>query len=258
MENIIVKVSGMFMVANVILQLPSPTHAQLTMSVFNNTGHGLPVILTKQISQLTGAIDGVEGFQSAELTGSLDLALKNTFFSCETDGILRMWVDEHLVLDDIPTANRRLRRISSWVTLPPSSGPVPIRIEYTRAGSSAENRNTVGADSDSESAPATLQLLWAESASQIPSVVPASSFLSVVTPAQSEWASLRRNLYEPSIPWQTYAATSMAAHTLMPTGFILRFGVLDLITNETIDNLKPFQRYVRYFQPIFSPIFLYT
>ena len=39
---------------------------------------------------------------------------------------------------------------------------------------------------------------------------------------------MRTRLYEPAVPWQTYAHTSIAAHSLQPTGLVLRLGLAHL------------------------------
>jgi hypothetical protein len=35
---------------------------------------------------------------------------------------------------------------------------------------------------------------------------------------------MRARLYNPTVPWQTYVHSSMAAHTLQPSGLVLRLG----------------------------------
>jgi hypothetical protein len=45
-------------------------------------------------------------------------------------------------------------------------------------------------------------------------VVPASALSSALSGAQQAREAMRRRLYEPTVPWQTYVHSSMAAHTL--------------------------------------------
>ena len=39
---------------------------------------------------------------------------------------------------------------------------------------------------------------------------------------------MRTRLYEPTVAWQTYVHSSMGAHTLQPSGLVVRLGIADL------------------------------
>lgn len=212
----------------------SSVNAQLNMRLFNNTAFGMPVVATASLRDLSGGI-AVESLQSAEILGQVAMPTDGgtVVFSAVSDGTVRVWVDDHLVLDDaVSTAPPTPRTIASWITFPqhypPTGGgaSVLIRVEYTRpSGGTHEG---------------ILQLEWTTAVNgsdvsrgvhsrDIPSPgpvpVPASAFSPTLSAPQLEREALRRRLYEPIVPWQTYASSSMTAHTLCPTGFVLRFTV---------------------------------
>lgn len=211
--------------------------AQLMMTVHNNTALGLPIERIADVAELSGAI-AVTPYQSAQLLGAVTLPAglvypHGTNISCESDGGVRLWVDDHLVLDDMPAStSSATRRIVSWVALPssaPGTSMVPFRLEYTRFGG-----------------PETgfLKLLWASDAGEEATVVAADAFHPSLSPAQRQREALRLRLYEPNVPWQTYADSSMTAHTLSPTGLIVRFGLYDSVTGELLKDVNPFQRFM--------------
>ncbi len=172
----------------------------------------------------------------------------------------RLWVDDHLVLDDTPAAGQtEPRTVASWILLPAFSTPRPFRLEYTRlfalssssssspSSSSAASSSSRSNNGDANTSPGVLSLQWdvpsqqerpgvaaaaaaATAAANAPVVVPTGAFSSDVSPVRQQLNALRQRLFEPQVPWQTYLATSMAAHTLQPTGLVVRATLVDLNT----------------------------
>jgi hypothetical protein len=105
---------------------------------------------------------------------------------------------------------------------------VPIRVEYTRPGGGGGagvlllEWVTGGSDNDITNTRTNLAIVAPRAA---PVTVPSSAFTPTLTAPQVEREAMRRRLYEPVVPWQTYAASSMTGHTLCPTGFVVRFTV---------------------------------
>ena len=131
-------------------------------------------------------------------------------FSARASGVVRAFVDDHLVLDDSAAGcNRSLATWNAWPAR--ANVSVPFRLEFTHRAADAACPAPV------------LQLLWEGNVTE---PVPSSAF--APPPAsgpRAELAALRARLYEPAVPWQTYWAPSMAAHALQPTGLLLQLSV---------------------------------
>jgi hypothetical protein len=94
---------------------------QLTMTIHNNTALGLPVVSTVLVKQLDGDIAAIGQLQSAQLLGQVVMPTDTgtVVFSAISDGTVRVWVDDHLILDDaVSTASAPPRTIASWITFP--------------------------------------------------------------------------------------------------------------------------------------------
>ena len=210
------------------------TNAQLKMRLFNNTALGMPVATTASLTDLSGSI-AVGPLQSAEILGQVAMPTDSgtVVFSAVSDGTVRVWVDDHLVLDDAVSAPPPTpRSISSWITFPqhypPTAGgtSVLIRVEYMRPlGGSHEGVLSLEWTTAVNGSNVSLGMHSHDIPSPSPVPVPASAFSPTLSAPQLEREALRSRLYEPIVPWQTYASSSMTAHTLCPTGLVVRFTV---------------------------------
>lgn len=131
-------------------------------------------------------------------------------------------------------ARSNAKRVTGKLALPPNilaESPLPIRIHYARLCSD---------DADGQPPPGYLSLLWSvdapDSEGSSLATIPASSLSPTLTSAQEAREAMRARLYSPDVPWQTYVHSSMAAHTLQPTGLVLRLGLAD-ISSATPDIL---------------------
>ena len=177
---------------------------------------------------------------------------------------LRIWVGDFLVLDAEQRSEPNKhpaphRRVYGSLALPPNilaESPLPLRIHYSRVcGESAAGAGSGG----------FLALLWSADNSTGSGLapVPAAALSPSLTAAQQAREEMRARLCEcanscsflclsrvhgadclfppclpfadgtlsritdePAVPWQTYVHSSMAAHTLQPTGLVLRLGAL--------------------------------
>jgi hypothetical protein len=118
-------------------------------------------------------------------------------------------------------APHHTRKVAGLLALPPNilaESPMPIRVHYARicAGTSSSS--------------GSLSLLWSTSSasSREPTIIPPGAFSPVLSDAQEAREAMRARLYEPAIPWQTYVHSSMGAHTLQPSGLVVRLGLADL------------------------------
>jgi len=82
-----------------------------------------------------------------------------------------------------------------------------------------------------DTAESVLQLKWALGAGGSSSIIPASAYGPIPLNApQLEREKLRRRLYEPDVPWQTYYYPDMGAHTLAPTGLVVSATPINIAT----------------------------
>ena len=145
-------------------------------------------------------------------------------FAAEVDAsasTLRVWVADLLVLE-ANTASKRWHggRVAGLLALPPNilaETPMPIRVHYARL-----------CPAGAAGAAGALSLLWSSAAGGALTVIPAAAFSPALSGAQEAREAMRRRLYEPAVPWQTYVRSSMGAHTLQPSGLVVRLGLADL------------------------------
>ena len=145
-------------------------------------------------------------------------------FTVVTDGGVRLWVDEHLVVD--AGGNRSAAGPAhSFLNAPFFRGvPQSLRLEYSRWGGSG---------------PATLQLFWSGNTTAL-AVVPASALAPTVSNFLTQRAALQDRLQAPAIPWQTYHFHNMLSHVLMPAGFALSAS-LALAGGGVLGNVSVFR-----------------
>jgi hypothetical protein len=117
-----------------------------------------------------------------------------------------------------------------------SSGPLAVRIHHART-CDQPNSQSGHATSGPSAGSGWLSLLWnAGTSSSATKVIPANAFSPVLSSAQEEREAMRKRLYEPKVPWQTYVHSSMTAHTLQPTGLVLRIGIIDLANRQELGS----------------------
>jgi hypothetical protein len=219
--------SSGFLLASCALLLPRPSSADLTALLFPNVAFApLSSAMSYTVPSPSlvgggGLPDPFPDYTSVRFTGTLTPPLSDSAlnFSALSDGGVRLWVDDFLVIDagalhnDSATAAGRV----SFQTIPVVANvPLPFRLEYSRWGSGGA------------AAPPSLTLSWS-GASTPPAVVPPSAF-SVSPPddAQAQMAALRDRLAAPTVcPWQTHYRRSAGAHTLAPTGLVLLASLVD-------------------------------
>jgi hypothetical protein len=130
-------------------------------------------------------------------------------------------------------------RLNASLALPASitsSGQLAIRIHHART-CDQPNTQPGPLTSGPPGGSGWFSLLWnAGTSSSATQVIPANAFSTALSPAQEEREAMRKRLYEPTIPWQTYVRSSMAAHTLQPTGLVLRIGVIDLANQQELGS----------------------
>ena len=171
---------------------------------------------------------GVPALCSVRFSGTIvDAAASELLnFSAVTDGGLRLWIDDHLVIDAAGNYSGAAREVNSFLGIPATQGvPLPFRLEYSRWGGGG---------------PATLQLWWSGNVTAR-QVVPDAAYSPVVSDALVERTVLRDRLEAPAVPWQTYAFASMGAHVLMPAGVALFATLAVAGSNTTLGNVSAYR-----------------
>jgi len=164
---------------------------------------------------------------TVRLTGTIVAPAAETLgFVVRTDGGVRLWVDDHLIVDDGDTLGR-VRDVASFLNVSFLAGvPQPFRLDYMHVGAAP--------------APA-LALSWVGNVTAL-APVPAGAFTTAVTPAEGARVALRDRLVNPvDVPWQTYDNPTMGGHVLMPTGFSL-YATLADDANKTLGDVFVFRR----------------
>jgi hypothetical protein len=228
-------------------QLLLGASAELWLGTFNNTAFGGALASSGTTTNGISGSTGVGCFQSAEFIGTLaaptDQGDASLSFAADVDAdvtTLRVWVADFLVLDakQVPASGPSRGRVEGVLALPPSitgcGRPMLFRAHYARACADGAHR------------PGWLALKWRLGASSAQGgiasseeVVPAAAFSPTLSSAQQQREAMRKRLYEPAVPWQTYVHSSMAAHTLQPTGLVLRFGAADVGGATAADGAAP-------------------
>lgn len=171
---------------------------------------------------------------SARFSGTIvdATATEMMTFSVVTDGGVRMWIDEHLVIDaagNYSHEETHTKPIFGLLNVPFLAGvPVPFRLEYSRWGV------------DSDNATATLQLSWSGNTTNT-TIIPASAFSTTVSNFIVQRDALRDRLEVPAVPWQTYSLASMGAHVLMPAGLALKASLGLTGEGDPLPAIVPFR-----------------
>jgi hypothetical protein len=209
--------------------------AQLNLQTWPNTAFAPPqaavTTLVPGISfQASAPAPLCADFSSLRFTGTItDAATELVQFTANTDGGVRLWIDDHLVVTDGGGHNGdgkpSLRQ--AFLKIPFVAGvPQPFRLEYSR---------WTGA------APPTLELWWAGNATAM-QIVPATAFAPVVAAAEVQRVATRDRLVSPSVPWQTYDNPTMGSHVNMPSGLRIDSTLANASDGGVLGDLKVFRR----------------
>jgi hypothetical protein len=164
---------------------------------------------------------------SARFSGTItDAAAELVNFTVFSDGGVRLWVNDWLVVDAGGNVSDAPRFVKSFLSVPFSAGaPLPFRLEYSRWGAAGA---------------AALQLLWIGNATAF-TVVPPSAFSPALSNFLVQRNALRDRLEVPRVPWQTYSMASMGNHVLMPAGFALSATLAAAGSGATLKSVIPYR-----------------
>jgi hypothetical protein len=218
---------------------PPGVRAQLNMTVWSNTALGPAAAGSSALvpavnfsSAAGGAAAPLADYSSARFDGTVCSPFTQyVYFSIVTSGAVRLWIDDHLVIDGSgygaanATSPPRVANASAILNVPMAAGaPVPIRLEYTQYAG-----------------PAVLQLYWQANFTAL-QVVPPSALAPNVSAAEVQRQALRDRLYAPPVQWQTYYNPSMGTHVHMPDGFAVDLTIADTRTEEVLGPIFVFRQ----------------
>jgi hypothetical protein len=209
----------------------SPASAQLNQLVWGNSAFApLAAATTSLVPNLNFTTAFAQPYSSVRFTGTISTAQDDLItFSAETDAGLRLWVDDHLVINDGTGTGQRTS--TSFLNIPFTAGVGQFfRLEYNLWAGTPVSSTT------------PLQLWWSGN-NTAKAVVPGSAFSPTVSSAQQQRFLVRDSLISPNVSaWQTYNNPSMLSHVLMPGGFIVDATLIDTSNNASLGNVIVFRQ----------------
>ena len=204
--------------------------AQLAVTTFPSTAFAPGPGAASTVPSLDLRAAVAPPFSSVRFGGTIAAAAAQTVtFSLLTDGAVRLWVGDWLVVDasDAAAAPRTLTAFPG-VPFAGAGAPLPLRLEYVRGGAAAP-------------AASALVLSWAGNFTPA-AVVPPSAFSPAVAPSEARRQELKDRMLSPAVQWQTYWNPSMGTHVRMPAGFALDATLADLATGAVLGEIIVFPR----------------
>ena len=215
---------------SILLLLLSPLlcSATLTLQVWPNTAFAPPTAAATLTPSSVTLPAALADHSSLRFTGTIvDSATELVSFECLTEGGVRLWVDDHLVINAGAGHGAAPAAKAGFLRIPFVAGvPQAFRLEYSRWTSA--------------SAP-TLELRWSGNTTAA-APVPAAAFAPDVSPAEAQRVALRDRLINPAVRWQTFNNPTMGAHVLMPAGFLIDATLADAATGDVLGPLIVFRQ----------------
>ena len=208
----------------------APAASQLSVTSFASTAFAPAPGAASTVPNLDIGAAVAPPFSSARFGGTIVAAAAQTLsFSLVTDGAVRLWVGDWLVID-APAAADAPRAISAFQGVPfaGAGAPLPFRLEYVRGGAAAP-------------AASALVLSWAGNYTQL-AVVPPLAFFPAIAPSESRRQELKDRMLSPAVQWQTYWNPSMGTHVRMPSGFAVDVTLADLPTGAVLGEIIVFRQ----------------
>lgn len=211
-----------------LLLLPLLCHATLTLQVWPNAAFAPPSSAVTHLPPAVSLPASLPDYSSLRFTGTIvDSATELVAFEVLSEGGVRLWVDDHLVINAGDKHAAAAATRSGFLRIPFVAGvPQAFRLEYSRWAS--------------PSVP-TLELRWSGNTTAA-APVPGSAFSPSVSSAEVQRVALRDRLVNPAIPWQTYCNPTMGSHVLMPAGFLMDATLADADTGDVLGALIVFRQ----------------
>eukprot|EP00455_Lapot_gusevi_P054340 TRINITY_DN8690_c0_g1_i7.p1 TRINITY_DN8690_c0_g1~~TRINITY_DN8690_c0_g1_i7.p1 ORF type:complete len:822 (+),score=158.05 TRINITY_DN8690_c0_g1_i7:87-2552(+) len=161
---------------------------------------------------------------SVRWLGSISVSYSDSYwFSMDaTDGV-RLWVNDHLVIDDWNSGEQRVRKAAYAVPLDPDTLYYPIRIEFFRVASQSASH---------------ISLLWASGRSPELEPVPSQALNTWMSPAAQTRHQLQ--VKQANSGWGTHSLVSMTSFVLLPHGMTLTLGLYHVSSASFLANIQVF------------------
>lgn len=204
---------------SVALAVLCAAHARgdILQSLFPNTALAAPANVSTVPNININSTSPLPDYVSVRFDGMIT-ASDGDFanFTVISDGVIRLWVDDHLLIEDENVTITRTMTGLFSIPFVGNSTTRTLRLEYIHW-----------------TGPATLQLLWAGNATA-QQLVPASAMTDYVSPTAQQRQAMRDRLYAPPLPWQTAYNPSMMTQVHMPSGFALVMTLADASRNSMV------------------------
>ena len=210
------------------LLLLSAARADLTQTLWPTTAFAPPAAaVTSTVPALdsTGACSSAS-YCTLRFSGTIvTTATQLLNFSVLSEGGVNLWVDDHLVLDNMDNAGGP-RVLTAGFSMPlVANVPLPIRLDYLHA----------------PGLPSRITLSWVGNFTPL-TVVPAAALSAASTPHEAQRVALKQRLENPAVQWQTYDNPTMTTHVRMPIGFAMGATLIDTATKDVLGDIIVFRR----------------
>lgn len=172
-------------------------------------------------------------------------------FNIVTDGEVRLWINDHLVIDGVQTSSSSAaaasRTVPSFLDIPFVTGiPQDFRLEYSNyLSSSASSSSSV------------LILQYTGNYTSSPTILPSSYYNAIINQGWSNREQLldrfigggsynnNNNKLSSLNSWQTFHNANMGSHVLFPVGLevSLTLGYIDGTEEQTLGNIQIFPQF---------------
>lgn len=206
--------------------------SQLTSEFWPSTAFAPPTAAVTSLTATVNFTGFAVDYSTYRFTGTINnVNTELVTFSAVTDGGVRLWIDDHLVIDD-GADHSGTRKAAAFLGMPMiANEPLPIKLEYSHYESSS-----------------ILQLFWSGNTT-VEELVPASAFLPSSSAAELQRQLLRNRLQSPrdtaggsGIAWQTYDNPTMGSHVHMPDGFTVTATLADTKDGAVLGDIIVFRR----------------
>jgi len=199
--------------------------ATVNWQAWNNTAFGpaaAAVLTTVACVNATGTAAASGNYTSVAVVGNIISPITDLMvFTVVTDGAVRLWVDDNLLVDNSTVDVAPPRGLVAIAGVPFTAGvPRTLRLEYSHWTASS---------------PALA--LWWQGNVTAAAVVPPDAYTATITSAQIERAAVRDRLYAPAVAWGTYNNPSMGDHVQLPSGAAFTTTLVDTATNDTLGDI---------------------
>jgi PA14 domain len=211
------------------LLLVVSTYAQVTQQVWPSTAFAPESASLTSSPLIVNATDfcGSTVVCSARWRGMITLPYDDLItFTLSTDASVRLWIDDHLIVDSDDTGTRAIKSGLNVSFLQGISQK--IRLDYRQSDMTSGGKSYVN-------------LAWKGNTTAGGSV-PASVFSDTLPPGELQRIAMADRLLTPPVQWQTYDNPTMGTHVRMPQSVALKATLGYNTDSSSLGNIFVFRR----------------